>query len=145
MIVSGQTIITDLRECPPLLIARATGSGETVSLNSLLVGILSHASPEQVQFLMIDPKMVELAMFNNIPHLAAPVVTNSKKASAALHWAVREMERRYQLLAKAGVRNIDAYNAQAAQGTMAATDPTEPEEGAEDDGRPLPYLVIVID
>ncbi|MBI4003541.1 MAG: DNA translocase FtsK [Candidatus Omnitrophica bacterium] len=144
--VSGQAILTDLRDCPHLLIAGATGSGKTVSLNSLLVGILSRASPEQVQFLMIDPKMVELALFNDIPHLAAPVVTNAKKASAALHWAVQEMERRYQLLAKAGVRNIDAYNARAAEGAPApATSAAEGEAEPEDGGRPLPYLVIVID
>src|SRR3989338_3544702 len=143
--VSGQVIITDLREGPHLLTAVATGSGKTVSLNSLLVGILSRASPEQVQFLMIDPKMVELAMFNDIPHLAAPVVTNAKKASAALHWAVQEMERRYQLLAKAGVRNIDAYNARAAQGRTPSAPPAEFEDELEDDGRPLPYLVLVID
>jgi S-DNA-T family DNA segregation ATPase FtsK/SpoIIIE len=141
--VSGQAIITDLRECPHLLIAGATGSGKTVSLNSLLVGLLSRASPEQVQFLMIDPKMVELAIFNDIPHLAAPVVTNAKKASATLHWAVQEMERRYQLLAKASVRNIDAYNARAAQGTLPAA--AEGGEEPPNDGRPLPYLLIVID
>ena len=148
--VSGHAIVTDLRDCPHLLIAGATGSGKTVCLNSLLVGILTHASPEQVQFLMVDPKMVELALFNDIPHLVAPVVTNAKKASAALHWAVEEMERRYQLLAKAGVRNLEAYNKRLAT-HHPAPPRAEPvaEEGEadeiEDDGRPLPYLVIVID
>ncbi len=131
--VSGHAIVTDLRECPHLLIAGATGSGKTVCLNSLLVGILTHASPEQVRFLMIDPKMVELALFNDLPHLVAPVVTNAKKASLALHWAVDEMERRYQLLAQAGVRNVDLYNKRLAA------------QGSADDGRPLPYLVVVID
>ena len=150
--VSGNAIVTDLRECPHLLVAGATGSGKTVCLNSLLVGILTHASPEQVKFLMIDPKMVELAMFNNIPHLVAPVVTSSKKASVALHWAVGEMERRYQLLSRTGVRNIDAYNkqmiAQANQPKRAAVLPLgdgAAEDAPEDDGRALPYLVIVID
>jgi len=127
--VSGQAILTDLRDCPHLLIAGATGSGKTVCLNSLLTGILLHASPDQVKFLMVDPKMVELALFNDIPHLVAPVVTNAKKAAMALHWAVEEMERRYQLLAGAGVRNIDMYN----------------KRDAADDGPPLPYLVIIID
>ena len=148
--VSGHAIVTDLRECPHLLIAGATGSGKTVCLNSLLVGILSHASPEQVKFLMVDPKMVELALFNNIPHLVAPVVTNAKKASVALHWAVGEMERRYQLLASAGVRNIDLYNKRILSG--GARPPSEPSAESSagspslmDDGRPLPYLVIVID
>ncbi|MDP3723607.1 MAG: DNA translocase FtsK 4TM domain-containing protein, partial [Candidatus Omnitrophota bacterium] len=108
--VSGQAILTDLRECPHLLIAGATGSGKTVCLNSLLIGMLTRASPEQVKLLMVDPKMVELALFNDIPHLVAPVVTSAKRAGAALRWAVEEMERRYQLLAESGVRNIDAYN-----------------------------------
>ena len=147
--VSGHAIITDLRECPHLLVAGATGSGKTVSLNSLLIGILSRASPEQVKFLMIDPKMVELAMFNGIPHLVAPVVTSAKKASVALHWAVQEMERRYQLLANVGVRNIDAYNARIeARGASAPPRPAPEDyedDAAEDDGRPLPYLAIVID
>lgn len=148
--VSGEAIVTDLRECPHLLIAGATGSGKTVCLNSLLVGIISHASPEQVKFLMVDPKMVELAMFNEIPHLVAPVVTNSKKASVALHWAVQEMERRYQLFAKAGVRNIDLYNKRALSGALGTPKPAPAggegaQGGPQDDGRPLPYLVIVID
>ncbi|MBI4343541.1 MAG: DNA translocase FtsK 4TM domain-containing protein [Candidatus Omnitrophica bacterium] len=131
--VSGAPVVANLTECPHLLIAGATGSGKTVCLNSLLVGIMTHATPEQVRFLMIDPKMVELAMFNDIPHLVAPVVTNAKKASAALHWAVQEMERRYQLFAKAGVRNIEFYNRR-----MLTAPPAQAEE-------PLPYLVIVID
>jgi S-DNA-T family DNA segregation ATPase FtsK/SpoIIIE len=147
--VSGQPLVTDLRECPHLLIAGATGSGKTVCLNSLLVGILTHASPEQVKFLMVDPKMVELALFNDIPHLVAPVVTNAKKAAVALHWAVEEMERRYQLLARAGVRNIDFYNKRLASGVASSPKPAaadgEEEESVQDDERPLPYLVIVID
>jgi len=131
--VSGQPVICDLRECPHLLVAGATGSGKTVCLNSLLMGILYHASPDEVQFLMIDPKMVELALFNEIPHLIAPVVTNAKRAGAALAWAVQEMERRYELLAKTGVRNIDAYN----QKVQTAVDDLGRER--------LPYLVLVID
>jgi len=148
--VSGQAIVTDLRECPHLLIAGATGSGKTVCLNSLLIGIMTHASPEQVKFLMVDPKMVELAMFNDIPHLVAPVVTQAKKASAALGWAVEEMERRYQLLASAGVRNIDLYNKRVASTNGRVAPPTAPSDGEasqapQDGGKPLPYLVIVID
>ena len=147
--VSGHAITVDLRDCPHLLIAGATGSGKTVCLNSLLVGILTHASPEQVRFLMIDPKMVELALFNDIPHLVAPVVTNAKKASVALHWAVEEMERRYQLLAAAGVRNLDLYNKQLASRHQALQRPLgvsqTDDEAPVDDGRPLPFLVVVID
>ena len=148
--VSGHPVVTDLRECPHLLIAGATGSGKTVCLNSLLLGILMRATPEQVRFLMVDPKMVELTMFNDIPHLIAPVVTNAKKASVALHWAVEEMERRYQLLATAGVRNIDLYNKRMASQPILAKPAAsaghgEEAEGPADDGKPLPYLVIVID
>lgn len=130
MDVSGQPLVADLRECPHLLVAGATGSGKTVCLNSLLTGILYQASPDDVKFLMIDPKKVELVLFNDIPHLVAPVVTDAKRAAAALAWAVTEMERRYQVLAKTGVRNIDMYNQRIAQG-----EPTER----------MPYLVIVID
>jgi len=135
--VSGQAIVTDLRECPHLLIAGATGSGKTVCLNSLLIGMLTRASPEQVKLLMVDPKMVELALFNDIPHLVAPVVTSAKRAGAALRWAVEEMERRYQLLAESGVRNIDAYNQHVAPGSRLQAPGACPQ--------PLPYLVIVID
>lgn len=131
--VSGHPVVADLRECPHLLIAGTTGSGKTVCLNSLLTGLLYQSSPDDVKLLMVDPKMVELALFNGIPHLVAPVVTDAKRAGAALHWAVQEMERRYQLLAKAGVRNIDGYNQK-----VQTADPG--------DGRSrLPYLVIVID
>ena len=144
---SGAPILTDLRECPHLLIAGATGSGKTVCLNSILVGIMCHASPEQVKFLMVDPKMVELSIFNNVPHLVAPVVTQTKKAAGALQWAVAEMERRYERFARVGARNIDAYNARiTAGGGPVRTAAAEGGEGEEaDDGRPLPYLVIVID
>ncbi len=131
--VSGQPVVCDLREGPHLLIAGATGSGKTVCLNSLLMGILYHASPDEVKFLMIDPKMVELVLFNDIPHLVAPVVTDAKRAAAALFWAVQEMERRYQLLAKTGVRNIVGYNQKLEAGQ------SEPEQTR------MPYLVIVID
>ena len=147
--VSGQPLVIDLRECPHLLIAGATGSGKTVCLNSLLTGIMFHASPEQVKFLMIDPKMVEMALFNEVPHLVAPVVTGSKKASVALHWAVQEMERRYQLFADASVRNIDLYNKRLLSGALgqaqSKADNGDAAEGPSDDGRPLPYILIVID
>lgn len=151
--VSGEPVMTDLRECPHLLIAGATGSGKTVCLNSVLLGILMHTTPQQVNFLMIDPKMVELVMFNDIPHLVAPVVTNAKKASVALHWAVQEMERRYRLLADASVRNIAQYNTWiASQPPSRMQPPAESPQDTEDkqDDSPqhqgsLAYLVIVID
>ena len=146
--IAGQPVVTDLRECPHLLIAGATGSGKTVCLNSLLIGMLMRVTPAQVRFLLIDPKMVELAMFKDIPHLMAPVVTQAKQAGMALHWAVEEMERRYQLLAKAGVRNIELYNARRREALRAPTPSpgaVGAPEGTEEDGRPLPYVVIVID
>lgn len=139
--VSGRAVVEDLRDFPHLLIAGSTGSGKTVFLNSLLVSILSRATPEEVRMLMVDPKMVEMAAFRNIPHLIAPVVTDTKKASAALYWAVHEMERRYKMLARIGARNIIGYNERVAAGTL----PEGNSEGEEPlDGR-MPYLLIVID
>ncbi|MBI3323173.1 MAG: DNA translocase FtsK, partial [Candidatus Omnitrophica bacterium] len=131
--VSGHPVVADLRDCPHLLVAGATGSGKTVCLNMLLTGLLYQSSPDDVKFLMIDPKMVELVLFNQIPHLVAPVVTDAKRAGAALNWAVQEMEHRYQLLAKAGARNLESYNQKV-------------QHGASGEGLVrLPYLVIVID
>jgi S-DNA-T family DNA segregation ATPase FtsK/SpoIIIE len=124
--ILGVPTTTDLAQIPHLLIAGATGSGKSVGLNSMICSILLNATPDEVKFIMIDPKMLELSVYDGIPHLIAPVVTDPKKAAAALHWAVDEMERRYRLLAEHGVRGIDGYNqAHAAQ--------------------PLPYIVVVID
>ena len=95
---------------PHLLIAGATGSGKSVCINTLIMSILYKAKPEEVKLIMIDPKMVELACYNGIPHLLIPVVTDPKKASGALNWAVEEMTRRYQMFAECGVRNIQGYN-----------------------------------
>jgi S-DNA-T family DNA segregation ATPase FtsK/SpoIIIE len=124
--ILGTPTVTDLAQIPHLLIAGATGSGKSVGLNSMICSMLLNAAPEQVKFIMIDPKMLELSVYDGIPHLIAPVVTHPKKAAAALHWAVEEMERRYRLLAEHGVRGIDGYNQ------------THPESR-------LPYLVVVID
>jgi DNA segregation ATPase FtsK/SpoIIIE, S-DNA-T family len=124
--ILGAPTVTDLAQIPHLLIAGATGSGKSVGLNSMICSILLNASPEDVKFIMIDPKMLELSVYDGIPHLIAPVVTHPKKAAAALHWAVGEMERRYRLLAEHGVRGIDGYNQ------------THPEPR-------LPYIVVVID
>ncbi len=108
--VAGDPIITALDKMPHLLIAGSTGSGKTVCVNSLIVSILYKASPEDVKFLMIDPKMVEMTFYNDIPHMITPVVTDPKKAACALNWAVKEMEKRYELFAAVGVRNITGYN-----------------------------------
>ncbi|MFT8322756.1 MAG: DNA translocase FtsK [Bacillus sp. (in: firmicutes)] len=129
--ISGKPIVTDLRKMPHGLIAGATGSGKSVCINTMLVSLLYKSKPEELKLLLIDPKMVELAPFNHIPHLASPVITDVKAATAALKWAVEEMERRYELLAHSGVRDITKFN-----------------QLAEDHKRyanKLPYIVIVID
>ena len=122
--ISGQPIVADLDDMPHLLIAGTTGSGKTVCVNSLILSLLFRNSPNELKFLMIDPKMVELMPFNGMPHMLCPVITDAKKASVALNWVVNEMEGRYQLLAKAGVRNIESYN--------------EKQEK-------IPYIIVVID
>lgn len=131
--IAGAAITADLAKMPHLLIAGATGSGKSVCVNTLICSILYKATPEEVKFLMVDPKMVELANYNGIPHLVSPVVTNAKKAAGALRWAVREMETRYDLFAAAGVRDITRYNALFGE--------FEQEPGQN----PLPYIVVIID
>jgi S-DNA-T family DNA segregation ATPase FtsK/SpoIIIE len=122
--ITGKSLISDLTDMPHLLIAGTTGSGKTVALNSIIMSILFNASPEEVKFLMVDPKMVELVGYNELPHLLCPVITDTKKVSGALNWVVSEMEHRYRTLAKAGVRNIKGYHQQ---------------------GNTMPYIVIVVD
>ena len=122
--ISGKSLVADLADMPHLLIAGTTGSGKTVALNSIIMSILFNASPAEVKFLMVDPKMVELVGYNDLPHLLCPVITDSKKVSGALNWVVSEMEHRYKTLAKAGVRNIKGYHQQ---------------------GNMMPYIVIVVD
>lgn len=129
--ISGKPIVTDLRKMPHGLIAGATGSGKSVCINTMLVSLLYKAKPEELKLLLVDPKMVELAPYNYVPHLASPVITDVKTATAALKWAVEEMERRYELLAHAGVRDITKYNQLA--------------EEYKRYSEKLPYLVIVID
>ncbi|MDH5491259.1 MAG: FtsK/SpoIIIE domain-containing protein, partial [Myxococcales bacterium] len=108
--IAGQASFGDLSKMPHLLVAGATGSGKSVGLNVMLTSLLTRKTPEEVRMLMIDPKVVELAVFDGIPHMLLPVVTDMKKAALALRWAVDEMERRYQLFADAGARNITTYN-----------------------------------
>lgn len=138
--ISGTPLVTNLADMPHLLIAGTTGSGKTVCVNSLIMSILYQASPEEVKLLMIDPKMVEMAIFNGLPHLICPVVTDVKKAAGALNWAVNEMEERYRLLAKVGVRNISIYNMRIAEG-LKEIDGGDKKIVLE----PLPYIVILID
>ncbi|MBC2067097.1 DNA translocase FtsK [Listeria booriae] len=129
--ISGVPIVTDLQTMPHGLIAGATGSGKSVCINSLLISLLYKATPDELKLLLIDPKMVELAPYNRIPHLVSPVITDAKAATAALKWAVDEMERRYQLFSHAGVRNMEKFN--------------EYSSHPEHSGEKLPYILIIID
>ncbi len=135
-LINGNTFITDLAQMPHLLIAGATGAGKSVAANCIVSSILYRASPRDVQFILIDPKRLELGLYQDIPHLLTPIVTSPKKAANALNWAVREMEGRYKLLARAGVRNLEQYNKY-----VASLVPDENEEALE----PLPLIVIVVD
>lgn len=130
--IAGTPVVADLALMPHLLIAGATGSGKSVCLNTLIASMLFKATPDQLKFLIIDPKMVELATYNGIPHLISPVVTDPKKAATSLRWAVKEMEYRYELFASAGVRDITRYNNSSS--------------GRDSSSRsPLPYIVVIID
>ena len=137
--VVGQPFVADLTKMPHLLVAGATGSGKSVCLNAIITGLLFQHGPTTLQFVMVDPKMLELSAYNGIPHLVMPVVTESRKASRALRWAVSEMEKRYKLMATCGARNIAAYNDKVAAGEA----PTAP--GAETPPDRLSYVVVVVD
>ena len=122
--IAGKPIIADLGEMPHLLIAGTTGSGKTVCVNGIILSMLFNATPNDIRFLMVDPKMVELAPYNTLPHMLCPVVTDPKKVATALAWVTQEMDERYRLLAKEGLRNIEAYNQKKQK---------------------LPYIIVVID
>ena len=145
--VEGHAIVHDLAKMPHVLIAGTTGSGKSVEVNSMIMSILMRATPAEVRFIMVDPKRVEFAPYEGIPHLYVPVVTECREASSALSWAVAEMERRLKMFSKCGVRNIITFNekARAAQ----AADETAEKRGEEPPenpyGEPIPYIVIVID
>ncbi|MBI2821045.1 MAG: DNA translocase FtsK 4TM domain-containing protein [Acidobacteria bacterium] len=136
-LIHGETYVSDLRKMPHLLIAGATGSGKSVALNSMVCSMIYNARPDQVKFIMIDPKRLELGVYDGIPHLLTPIVTDPKRAANALRWAVTEMEGRYKRLAGLGVRNIDQYNAMVESNSF---DPLD-EETAEW----MPYIVVIID
>ena len=108
--IGGAPVIADLARMPHLLIAGTTGSGKSVAINTMILSLLYRLPPDKCRFIMIDPKMLELSVYDGIPHLLAPVVTEPKKAIVALKWTVREMENRYRAMSKLGVRNIDGYN-----------------------------------
>jgi S-DNA-T family DNA segregation ATPase FtsK/SpoIIIE len=138
--IDGLNYVSDLAKMPHLLIAGATGAGKSVGVNSLIVSILYKAKPDEVKFIMVDPKRLELGLYADIPHLATPIITDPKRAAISLRWAVTEMERRYKDLAGYGVRNIDGYNLEAKRRNSL--------EQWDDSGEPhkiLPYIVIIID
>ena len=142
--ISGKAIITDLRKMPHLLIAGATGSGKSVCVNTLITSLIYKASPEDVRLIMVDPKVVELQIYNGIPHLLIPVVTDPKKAAGALSWAVSEMTRRYNLIQEKRVRDIESYN-KAIEGDINKIVVNENNEAELEPVAKLPYIVIIID
>jgi S-DNA-T family DNA segregation ATPase FtsK/SpoIIIE len=156
--ISGNAVIADLAKMPHLLVAGTTGSGKSVSINTMILSLLYRFSPEQCRFIMVDPKMLELSVYDDIPHLLTPVVIDSKKAIFALKWAVREMEARYKAMSRLGVRNIDGFNQKIAEShqkgdvfTRRVQTGFDPETGKplfEDqalDYEEYPYIVVVVD
>ena len=153
--ISGEAVVADLAKMPHLLVAGTTGSGKSVAINAMLLSILYKATPDEVRLILIDPKMLELNIYEGIPHLIAPVVTDMKEAANALRWCVAEMERRYKLMAALGVRNISGYNRKVDEERSAGrpiADPLfdssqrllNPDAEPEDLDR-LPYIVVVVD
>ncbi len=138
--VEGHSIVVDLAKMPHLLIGGTTGSGKSVAINAMIMSILMRATPDEVRFIMIDPKRVEFTPYNGIPHLYVPVVTENKEAASALSWGVAEMERRLKVMSKAGVRNISQYNKKVEDGLLNDEDKPEDEWPKK-----MPYIVIIID
>ena len=136
--ISGSVVVGNIEKMPHLLIAGATGSGKSVCINTIIMSILYHATPDEVKMIMVDPKMVELSVYNGIPHLLLPVITDAKKAAGALHWAVKEMTDRYELLAAAGVRNIEGFNEKVDSDAL-------PESIPEEKRVRMSQLVIILD
>lgn len=148
--ISGRPMIVDLAKMPHLLVAGTTGSGKSVGLNAMLLSILYKSHPDDVRLIMIDPKMLELAVYDRIPHLLTPVVTDMKDAANALRWCVGEMERRYQLMAAMGVRNVAGYNQRIAKSLEQGEPLMDPFWDPQAGGQPealekLPYIVVVVD
>lgn len=150
--IGGEPLISDLAKMPHLLVAGSTGSGKSVFLNSIICTFLLRYTPNQLRFLLIDPKMLELSVYDNIPHLLLPVVTDPKKAALALKWAVEEMDRRYMIMTKLGVRNIDGYNKRIEESSKEELEEllmeglSEEEKGVSfEKPDALPYVIIIID
>ena len=148
--IQGHAVVVDLGKMPHLLVAGTTGAGKSVGINSMLLSMLYKATPEEIRFILIDPKMLELAIYEGIPHLLTPVVTDMKDAANALRWCVAEMERRYQLMAKVGVRNLAGFNAKIQECTKMGEPMVDPFWQSANGGEPallnaLPYIVVIID
>ncbi len=146
--ISGNPVVIDLSRMPHLLIAGTTGSGKSVCINALILSLVYKSTPDQVRMIMVDPKMLELATYEGIPHLLAPVVTDMKEAANALRWCIFEMERRYRLMAALGVRNIGGYNRkvrEALEKGKPLLDPLAKEGMEPEELAPLPFIVILID
>ncbi len=143
--IAGESIVADITKMPHLLIAGTTGSGKSVGVNAMLLSILYKATPEQVRLILVDPKMLELSVYEGIPHLLTPVVTDMKEAAQALQWCVAEMDRRYRLMSAMGVRNLAGYNRKVVATEI--PDPLWPEDSLEPPAAltALPYIVVVID
>ena len=141
---AGEALVSDLTEMPHLLIAGTTGSGKSVCINSIITGILLTKRPDEVKLILIDPKMVEMTLFNTIPHLMCPIVTETQRAVAILEWATVKMDERYSLLAEARVKNVAEYNSLGVEEIINRFDPSSSEEEAKIPKK-LPYIVIVID
>ena len=147
--VGGKDIVGDLAKMPHILIAGATGAGKSVCINSILTGLLMSKTPDELRLILVDPKIVEFATFNNMPHLVVPVITDAKKVALSLRWAITEMEKRYKLFAKAGVRNIESFNNRliTEQGELFGSEAEAAAAPPKKDAHPssVPYIVIVID
>jgi len=151
--IAGQSVVTELSKAPHLLVAGTTGSGKSVCINTLIMSLVYSRTPEQVRLIMVDPKMLELSVYEGIPHLLAPVVTDMRKAANALRWCIGEMDRRFMVMAKLGVRNIAGYNTRVEDAIKKGEplkdplfqfDNADPQAEAEDLGS-LPYIVVIVD
>lgn len=146
--IGGNPVVADLIKMPHVLVAGTTGSGKSVAINAMILSIIYKATPEQVRLILVDPKMLELSIYEGIPHLLAPVVTDMRQAASALRWCVAEMERRYKLMSSLGVRNIGGYNQKirdAAQNSDPLTNPFSVTPDAPELLEEMPLIVVVID